>query len=588
MPLCAVFLAGCSADRHLERIDERTYSVLAEKQEEAFGESEPFTLESPAQTLRRRLLLEQDLQVIRSSSLLGSEDAMTPEEEAASGNAPELEIPEGEPLQLSLNQALMIAAANSREYQAQKEDVFAAALGLELEREQFRFSFAGMLSAAFSRSEDGGGVEESGSFSAAADATKLFQQGAAMSVRLGWDLLKLLRPDKFISRAFYGDASIAIPLLRGSGKVAEESLTQAERSTIYAIYDFEDFKRSFAVEIAAEYLSVVQREDQVRNAEENYRGLITATRRARRLLEAGELPPIQVDQAIQDELRARNRWVSARETQNAAIDRFKVALGLPADARIVLDREEFERLSAVANRVGGEGITMEKEIPPADAPIVLEEPSGAGAGPLELDPEEAIGIAFENRLDVRIALGSIEDAWRGVEIAQDAFRPGLTLAASASARGDRLEAGAFNDRGYSAELLLDLPLENTSEAANYRFSLLRLASAHRSLQALEDSIKIGIREQLSRLREARETIQIQALSVELAQRRVRGADLQLQAGRVEIRDLLEAREDLLSAQNSLTSAAVDYRLAELGLQRDLGVLEVDANGLWQEYLPSTL
>ncbi|MBN1958666.1 MAG: TolC family protein, partial [Desulfuromonadales bacterium] len=65
--------------------------------------------------------------------------------------------------------------------------------------------------------------------------------------------------------------------------------------------------------------------------------------------------------------------------------------------------------------------------------------------------------------------------------------------------------------------------------------------------------------------------------------RVRGAELQLQAGRAQMRDLLEAQEALLSAQNALTAVMVDYRSAELATQRDLGTLQVDANGIWHEY-----
>ena len=63
---------------------------------------------------------------------------------------------------------------------------------------------------------------------------------------------------------------------------------------------------------------------------------------------------------------------------------------------------------------------------------------------------------------------------------------------------------------------------------------------------------------------------------------MRGAALNLEAGRAAIRDLLEAQESLLNTQNGLTGAMIDYRLAELRLQRDLGTLQVDANGLWQE------
>jgi outer membrane protein TolC len=59
----------------------------------------------------------------------------------------------------------------------------------------------------------------------------------------------------------------------------------------------------------------------------------------------------------------------------------------------------------------------------------------------------------------------------------------------------------------------------------------------------------------------------------------------LEAGRAEIRDVLESQEALVSAQNALTAALVNYRVGELALQRDLGVLALNEEGLWQEYTP---
>jgi len=41
----------------------------------------------------------------------------------------------------------------------------------------------------------------------------------------------------------------------------------------------------------------------------------------------------------------------------------------------------------------------------------------------------------------------------------------------------------------------------------------------------------------------------------------------------------------LVSQNLLTTAVVNYRIAELAMQRDMGVLQIDEDGLWQEYLP---
>ncbi len=67
------------------------------------------------------------------------------------------------------------------------------------------------------------------------------------------------------------------------------------------------------------------------------------------------------------------------------------------------------------------------------------------------------------------------------------------------------------------------------------------------------------------------------------------ADVGLVAGvvavRAAVRDLLDAQDDLLAAQNALISALVSYRTAEWDIQRDMGRLEVTVEGLWREYSP---
>ena len=49
-----------------------------------------------------------------------------------------------------------------------------------------------------------------------------------------------------------------------------------------------------------------------------------------------------------------------------------------------------------------------------------------------------------------------------------------------------------------------------------------------------------------------------------------------------IRDLLEAQEDLVAAQDNLVSAVVSYHIATLRLRKDLELLQVDEKGLWQK------
>jgi len=172
----------------------------------------------------------------------------------------------------------------------------------------------------------------------------------------------------------------------------------------------------------------------------------------------------------------------------------------------------------------------------------------------------------------------------------------LTLFGSAST-GDRRSVGSatasdsrihLNEAAYSALLTLDLPLERVAERNDYRNSLISLERSVRDVASLEDRVKLDIRNRLRALGSTRESLQIQARAVEVAQKRVSGANMALEAGRAQIRDILEAQEALLSAQNALTAAVINYRITELELQRDMGLLKVDEKGLWREFDPEAI
>jgi len=319
------------------------------------------------------------------------------------------------------------------------------------------------------------------------------------------------------------------------------------------------------------------------------------------LADAGRLPQIQVDQANQSELSARERWIRAGEAYKRRLDSFKSLLALPPDAEIELDRAEFEKLLAPTSQImediaGEEELQEGRETPPADAPIELVEPSNDNAGPLEIKPVVAIQLALDNRLDLRVTEGKVYDAQRAVVVAADALGAELTFFGSAATgarrtitKADLDNAQLRTDKGiYSALVTVDLPFERTEERNIYRNSFINLERAVRNVQILEDKIKLSVLNQLRDLLQERESLYIQAKSVFVAQRRVKSANLFLEAGRAQMRDILEAQEALLSAQNDLTAAVVDYRTAELQLQRDMGLLKVDENGLWQEFRPEEI
>ena len=597
---------GCqSPDEHRLEAD-KAASEIIQKKMQAFGRTEQFSIERPSDILRRRLLTGQNLPYAGPSSL-GTDRLEViehwPEEDypKAEPSLDPLVILEepNKPLQLSLMQALQIGARNSFEYQTRKEDIFKEALDLDLERNDFRNILTSQVDSLIKTDLSGqrtiSGMEHGGTIG----VSKKLESGVQLSTELAVSLANLLTLNQASAFGITGDATVSIPLLRGSGKhIVTESLTQAERNVVYAIYQFERFRRTFAVSIASEYLSVLRQLDVVGNNEENYRGQIHSARRARRLADAGQLTEIQVDQAVQDELRARNRWINAAETYKRSLDSFKNLLGLPPDARIELDRSELKQLAVYSDKFSTDPnetqkLQLNEEVLPADAPVVLDLPDMENTGPLEIDETMAIRLAFENRLDLRVAQGEVYDAQRAIVVLADALRAELTLLGSAKLGASRSiekinsdNARLRTDTGtYSTLLTLDLPFERTAERNAYRNGFVTLERAVRDVQILEDEIKISIRNKLRDLLESREGVRIQARSVKLAQKRVISTNLFLEAKRAQIRDLLESQEALLSAQNALTAAIINYRVAELELQRDMGVLQINEKGLWQEYSP---
>lgn len=606
--VAAVLLAGCQPAHHREQANEAAHQHIDEAQQEAAGETKPFEIEKPSNTLRRRLLRRQPLQTAGPASF-GSDRLSKPEhwpeqDVPARDKASEVPVPpwdKGQPVRLSLKQALMVAANNSRSYQSQKESVFRAALDVELELDQFRNTYTGLLESILTTNQAGPtttGFEHTGE----AGLDRTLKSGASLSQRLIVDLAQLLSNGGASSIGLFYEGSIDVPLLRGAGRhIVAEPLTQAKRELIYALWRLERFRRELAVSVVSEYLSVLQAQDRVENARQNYKNLIVSQRRAQALFEAEQLDRIQLDQNRQQVLAARDRWIREQDSYQRALDDFKQTLGLPTDANIRLDREELSRLAESARqRLAGDlpeaGTMAMEDIPPADAPVNIQPPSDEGAGPFEMKPRRAIELAFKNRRDLRLQQGQVYDAQRNVIVTADALEAGLTLTGDVSF-GQRRGLGSATsadadfapaDGVYSGGLLLDLPLERTAESLDYRDSYINLAQQVRDVQSLEDQIKFNLRDQLRILQQQRQSYQIQAMALQVARRQAEQTSLFLEEGRagVEIRDVLEAQAELLSAKNAVTAALVKYRIAELELQRDMGVLQVTQKGLYDEFNPN--
>ena len=564
--LAAMAMAGCmTPDRAVRETDRIASELATPVVNDITGMTNVFTIARPADRLRARLMIAQGLPGTRPGAETGAET----DAEAGADRDPA-------PVKLTLRDALEIGAQNDATYQKLKESIFAAALKLDLQRHVFETTFAGVLGGDIERKTGDDGDSTTASGSAKPSISRKFANGASATAALGLDIARLLTGDKSGSLGLGGDASFSIPLLRGSGRAVNmENLTQAQRDLVYAVHEFEAHRQGYAVSIASAYYAILEALRQLESLKDNEKRLSDNFERAQMLADSGRMKRIEVDQARQDLLATGNSLVSARRNLEAKYDGFKATLGLPADALIEADMDELVNLQ-IDMGLGAEGTNLVD--------------SAAQMPPLPWSDDEALSLALAGRHDLFIARGRLDDAMRAIPIAADSLRPELTLAGtlgyrrsrklhSTHAEGESSTSGGWT---YSAGFDLDLPWERTGERNDYRAALIAADSAMRAVEDAEDSTKSTIRDDLRKLRSAWASFVIQSEAVRVAMRRVRSTDLFNQAGRAEIRDVLEAEDALLKSRNALVGAMIDYRIAGLELRRDMAELDITAEGLWNE------
>jgi outer membrane protein TolC len=536
MAALIISLSGCTTKYYREQADTAVYDILAYKRKAALKDENPFTIEkskwTPLEGLPRH------------------HQPIVPEELSDTSHQPK-----NAPVIINVSKALEIAVRNSRDYQSRKEDVYLTALNLTFERDAFTPHFSSAFSNSYTKTPSTETWGGDGTFG----ISQLLTTGAKVSLDITNDfLVNLTGPsDKSAITTIAG--SIVQPLWRDAGRdVAEESLTQAERDVVYELRSFARFHKSFAVAIITEYYAILRQRAQVRNEWNNYKDLVRGRERSLSLAEAGRLKELEVDQAQQDELTARDRYIRTQQRYRDLLDRFKLTLSLPTDTNIDVDEQDLDRLRK------------------------------AGIIHPDIASDKAVANALKTRLDLMNARDQIYDAKRKIKVAANGLGGDidLVLTGSVDSTGDSKPASFNRKNGtYTAGLDIDLPLHRTAERNTYRRSLINSDRAERRSGELTDEVKQEVRQAWRALQEAKISYDINTRSLMLAKKRVESTTELRQAGRASTRDLLESQSSLLQAQNTIITVLVDHAIAKLDLWRDVGTLRVGPEGQMKGLLP---
>ena len=456
--------------------------------------------------------------------------------------------------ELSLAEAVSMAITYSREYQSQKENLYRSALSLTGARHDYARQWFGTIDPEYTINGSREDATLDSRFGVNRD--RLIGNGIQVATGLALDWSRFITGDPQTSLGSVLSATIAAPILgAGAGLRAQESLTLSERGVLYDIRSFSRQRKTFIISIIRDYYNVLQQRDSVSIQEASYKRLVDSTNQVRLEVEVGKKPPYELGEAEQRLYSAENNLIRTRQSYEQTLDNFKVRLALPTDVNMGLIQGELTALEDIGVSVPG------------------------------YSEQDAIGMALDRRLDLANTVDSLDDSARNLELAAKGLGMQLDLIASANAGSKAPTQAAriqLHEGIYTAGLSANLPLDRKSERNAYVRALISYNQQKRNLEEQIENVKLGVRQSYRDLAETAESYRIQKMGFELAQNRVEVEKLSLKYGRGVLRLLLQAEDDLVAARNNVTRALVDHTIAKLNFFRDIGVLQVKPDGMWEQ------
>lgn len=513
--LCAV---ACSPATYAGRADREVARLVAEKEGAALADRFDW-VQRPVEVDDELLESEED---VAAPTAVGREGAT--------------------PQNMDLTAALDAGVSSAREYLTRRESLFLQGLSLS----NTRFDFGPQLDATVSHvwSKPEGEPIRTGTTIASARASQILSTGGTASVTGLWSTtpnsaaLAGLRADNTTL-----DFNLSQPLMRGAGyTVSHEPLTQGERDLMYEVRDFELFRQDFSISIAQDYFNLVSQRTQLSNEEQNYEGAIFDREKAEAFRQVDRNRDEDLFLARRRAIDAENRLLQAQTDYQLAVDTFRIRLGLPPSVALIIE-----------------------EVEPPFSPVRLE-------------PDSAVEVAIHNRLDLITARDRVVDAERRLTIAANGLEPDVNLDLNYNTRNSNPRNAGLTTYDASAGLSVEIPLQRVRERNAYRSSLISLDREKRGYELLLENTERDVRDRLRTLDRLEQQIDLQEGNILQEERAVAVTELRYESGDAENRDLLDARNALINAQNALIDLKVEHYISRLRLLRELGLLFIDDAG----------
>src|SRR5271157_3856276 len=489
------------------------------------------------------------------------------------------------PYVITLQQSFTLALINARVYQLQLETLYSAALAVALQRFQFEPQFYAGMSPLTSPNGAGfpglnpinqflyharlspggqiyhtqgslGGQMSSLTLGEVAGMGKLLNSGGQLLMGFANQLVFNFVGKNRIQTSVESSLPLSFmqPFLRGAGRaVVLENLTQAERTLLYQVRTFAQFRQQFIVDMLTggtisqpgvgfnlvgfsttgntdPTLGFIPNAQQFAEVLIDLRNLAYFEQLAalyEQLIEgeSSGLSQLQVDQVKSRVVTARLTVVGDVLTLRNQNDQFKQQLGLPPDTPVVPDLTLFQPYLDVFTEI--DEWQRDKNRRLEDVPkivnkipelqdIVLDGHSILGMyknsttydneEDLEATLQAAVRIAMEYRLDLMNTRAKLYDAWRHIRVAANALKGVFNVALTNQVFTPATTTNPFGFFSQAHQFSLvfnaELPLIRVAERNAFRQAIIDYEFQRRALMSEEDFIKNQLRQDIRNMQVA--------------------------------------------------------------------------------------
>jgi outer membrane protein len=367
------------------------------------------------------------------------------------------------------------------------------------------------------------------------------------------------------------NASVTQPLLRGRGGYLTKIPIMLARSRLRgADYNLQDQLVQFVTTAELAYWAVVEARENVRVAEESLKLADTALKRAERELELGASSPLDIFQPQQSFANAQLVLAQAQFGQTTAEDALRRQMGADLDPKyrsMPLDLIE----------------SIEPSVP--SAPV---------------NREEMVELALAHRQDLKAVRQTLDVDNLNIQSTNDQLRPNLSLSAQYGTSGtggtlyqrsDVFGGGSqvvsvipggvgdalgqlfgFGLPSYGFGLTLQLPIRNRAATAN-----LANATVNKKLDALrvrttEENIRLQVLNAVTNVENSKASVALAKTARDLSVKRVDADKKKYELGAEVIFFVLQAQNDLTTAESALVRETINLRRNQLTLLQRVGTL----------------